>query len=167
VCIVIWAMLITGCPKKGELEKAYNVSESISTSIEVAADNVTALFEAGLIDYKMKEIIVHRLRQAREGGKRFHAALDVLHAAGKISVSESQLGALDVMLNAEVVRHFSEILVDLNVLSPETQAKVLAAIVLARQAVVTIITLFIRARGRTSANYDFYIREKEFNHATV
>jgi hypothetical protein len=71
------------------------------------------------------------------------------------------------MINAEVVRHFSEILVDLNVLSPETQAKVLAAIVLARQAVVTIITLFIRARGRTSANYDFYIREKEFNHATV
>lgn len=163
VVIATFALGMTACPAKSDIEKAYNISENISITIETAADNVAALYTAGVISFELKETLIKRLRQARDGGKRFHAEVDALYAVYKSKLPDEKIGFLDVALNAGVVQPFTDILVDIKVLSPAAQQKVLAAIVLARQAIVTLINLFVRARGRTSANYEFYIREKELN----
>ncbi len=167
-CLGITTM---ACPwsSSSSIEKAYNTAEGMYVTVEEAANNVLALFDAQIISYELKEAIIAKLRQANGGTNRFKALVDGFYAVNKAStVPGEKITEWDVYLNSEVVKPISDILVDIKVLSPENQKKVLIAIVLVRQAIMTLVNVFVRARGRTSINFDFYNREKELlNYAAV
>lgn len=158
VCIVTMA-----CPaSKANIEKAYSTAEGMYITVEEAAHNVLALYEAKIITYELKERIVAGMRKSKDGVDRFKGLVDAFYAIEKTrNVPDDVLSGWDVYVSTEVAQPISDLLVDIKLLTPENQQKVLTAIVLVRQAILTIMNIFVRARGRASVNFEFYTREKE------
>jgi hypothetical protein len=164
--LIIYSLLmITACPSKGALEKAFNQSASIGKIASASAITVGDLYRAGVISLDIKDQIAGKLGKIVESGARVHEVIKALAAKYKGQVNKitpSEQSDLDLMFSREVVEPFLDILTALNVLPPNTAKQILVAIALLRSAIMTVSGIF----GPSSASYTkIHALEVTYNNA--
>lgn len=154
-------VMVTACPNRQDLKKAYNASKQISKYGRQATTAVGDLFEAKIIDFRTKEQIVARLRYIQQKGDDFIGLLDAARAEFGNKLPDEQIRALDLFFNAEIVRALTQIFADMARLSKEKSDQVYMAILILKNAVFFIADIFNQATGdsvsyKTTREFEYF-----------
>lgn len=164
--LIIYSLLmVTACPSKGDLEKAFKQSANIGKVASASAVTVGDLYKAGVISLDTKDKIALQLGKIVENGARVHEVIKALAAKykGQVdNISPTERNDLDLMFSREVVEPFLEIFKSLNVLPAHTAQQILVAVALLRSAIMTVSGIF----GPSSASFTkFHAQEVNYSNA--
>lgn len=150
--IIYSLLLVTACPSKGALEKAFNQSANIGKLASASAVTVGDLYKAGVISLETKDQIAEKLAQIVTSGTQVHGVIKALAEKykGQVdNITADERNNLDLLFSREIVEPFLAILTSLKLLSPNTAKQILVAVALLRSAIMTVTGVF----GSGSASY--------------
>lgn len=160
--IVYSLIMVTACPSRSGLEKAFNESARVASLAETAAVTTGEFYSSGLIPLATKDRIADALALVVKNGKSFHKVLVGLKAQYGDRLSEipkAELANLDLLFSTQVITPFLEILSNFRVLSPEIARKLVVAFSILKTAILTVSSVF----GGGSVSYQFYLNHREVN----
>lgn len=144
-----------GCPSRGDVKKAFNLSRDISLYGKQATVAVGDLYEGKVISYEQKELYVSYLRQIQEKGEAFFNQVDALAKVYKTKLPDEEIGALDIFFNQEIIAPLVAILVDAGKLSKDKAQAVFAAVAVLKQAILFIANSFGKSNSN-AVSFTFY-----------
>lgn len=159
-------VMVTACPSRSKLERAFNESARVAQLAETAAVTTGEFYRSGLISVEAKDRIADALGRVVVNGKSFHRLLVGLkqqYGDRLENAPASALENLDLVFSTQVIAPFLEILNAVGVLPTATAQKLLVAISILKTAILTVSGVF----GRGSASHQFYLKHSEVNHAAA
>jgi hypothetical protein len=146
VFIVLWSLIMCGCPADSPTRKAAKASFELS-GITLDVVNATAkAYDAGIISLAVKDKMAAAEKKIAEGGAHFNDLL-----AGFIKqypngqIPADKLGLLNSIFSGDIVTPFLQILEQIKVLSPTQAGYLSAAISTLRTALLVIAGVFADA----------------------
>jgi hypothetical protein len=164
LALIYSIVMVTACPSKSGLERAFNESARIGELATVAAVTTGDFYRSGFLTLEVKDKIAAQLAKVVKSGQSFHQVLVAMkqkYGNNLNSVPKSELVDLDLLFSTEVIKPFLDILTTVGLLPPEMAKKVLLAFSLLRTAILAVSGIF----GRGSVSYNFYRQHQEVNYA--
>ena len=158
--VIYSLILVTACPSKSDLVRAFNRSAAIGGLAETAAVTTGDFYKQGFISLEWKDDVASQLDMIVKNGKSFHkllVALKAKYAGSLANIPKWEIADLDPIFSRDVIEPFLAILVQSGALPPEIAKKVMLAFSLLRTAIMTISGIF----GSGSVSYNFYLHQRE------
>ena len=134
IALLLTAVLIlTGCPSS-KTRKAAEVSYQFSGLVLDLAKAADKAYEAGALTVPQKDSVVSTVRKMNEGAKAFNAIVTEL--ANQPEVPPDKLATLNLILSAQIIDPFLDLISKLGVAINVEQIKIAVASV--RVAILTI-----------------------------
>lgn len=153
--LIVFSLVLTACPARSDLVKAFKASEQLAVTTETAALAIGDLYQGKVISFEQKEKLISKMRIIATNGRRFHTEVSALAAIYKTKLPDEKISALDVLFNSEVIAPFLEVLLEAGALSKEASQRVFLVLAVLRTAVLTISNAFGK-RLSDSRSYQFY-----------
>ena len=160
--IVYSLIMMTACPSRSGLEKAFHESARVASLAETAAVTTGEFYSSGLLNLTTKDRIADALALVVKNGKSFHkvlAGLKAQYGDNLTAIPKAELANLDLIFSTQVITPFLEILSNIGVLPPAIAQKLVVAFSILKTAILTISGVF----GGGSASYQFYLDHREAN----
>lgn len=157
-------VMVTACPSRSKLERAFNESARVASLAETAAVTTGEFYRSGLLSLDAKDRVAEALGKVVVNGKSFHRLLVGLKAQFGDRLENAPASALenlDLVFSTQVIAPFLEILTTIGVLPAAAAQKLLVAVSILKTAILTIAGVF----GSRSASYQFYLNQREADHA--
>lgn len=107
--MLVYCLLLFGCPKKSEAKKAAELSYQFSGLVLDLAKAAEKAFDSGLITLAQKDSAVTLIRGMNTGAKSFNVLATEL-AASSEAPAPDKLAVLNRILSNEVITPFLEVL---------------------------------------------------------
>ncbi len=153
-------VMVTACPSRSKLEKAFNESARVAQLAETSAVTTGEFYRSGLITLEAKDRIAESLSKVVVNGKSFHRLLRGLkdqYGSRLDNAPASVLANLDLVFSTQVIAPFLEILTAIGALPAAAAQKVLVAFTILKTAILTIASVF----GGGSVSHRFYTEHSE------
>jgi hypothetical protein len=136
--LIVYSLFLTACPKDTAVRKAAKASFELS-GLTLDVINATGkAYEAGILSLAAKDRLAGYEKQVASGGKHFNDALAAFNAQTSGNLSADQVKALSVILSAEIVTPFLQILQELGAVTLGQVAYLQSAIAALRTAILII-----------------------------
>lgn len=161
IFLIVFSLIVTACPSKSAMEKAFNASAKLSQVGTQAAIGTKDLFDAGVISFETKESIAKGLRKVQQKGAEFNTILSELKAKYGKNPPENELAFLDIFFNREIIAPFVQILIEIGALSKEKAQQVFLIVAGLKQIIYTIANVLGQFNG-ASASFNAVKSRGEF-----
>jgi hypothetical protein len=160
LALIYSLVMVTACPSRSKLERAFNESARVAQLAETAARTTGDLYQAGILSLEAKDRIAASLGQVVTNGKQFHQLLVGLknqYGDRLDNAPASALQHLDLVFSTQVIAPFLEILRNVGALPAATAQNLMVVLAVLKTAIMTVAGVF----GSGSASHRFYTEQLE------